>query len=252
MGMAPNSSFRGNGTVMAAPGSMPRSINMINGQPAALFIEQLNLKFSGYQDPDSEWNSQFMTYAVPEALSFLSGALVLQYPTLTVTYDNGDTRTEDNHAIIRAGADFNGVNTGEDFYNKFCNPDLAAANMMDSDPPQPTNTTTPAPAAPAPTIEGYPLPVVRDDGANITAGYFLNGTGYENVAVLSVLGFSPAGDGPGINYLVNFQQTVETFLAKSKEAGKTKLVIDVTSNGGGFVVAGYELFAQVRPLSLEL
>lgn len=87
---------------------------------------------------------------------------------------------------------------------------------------------------------------IRDSGANTTSGYFLNGTGYDNVAVLAVSAFSPQGDIGSIEYLSNFQSTVGSFLAQSKAAGKTRLVIDLQANGGGFVVAGYELFAQVR------
>jgi hypothetical protein len=86
---------------------------------------------------------------------------------------------------------------------------------------------------------------VRDSGANFTSGYFLNGTGYDNVAVLSVLDFAPQGNTGAVEYLSNFQSTVSSFLSQSKAAGKSRLVIDVSANGGGFVLAGFELFAQV-------
>src|SRR3569833_2988442 len=222
--------------------ALPSAITMVNGRPAAQVISELAMKFSGYQDPDSQWNSQFSTYAFPNALSFLSGVLVQQSPSITLTYENGQTRSQDNFAIIRPGADFNGVTSGEDFYNRFCNPDVPAATA--------TAAATPAPsraAAPAPTIAGYPFPVVRDNGANITSGYFLNGTGYDDVAVQTNTKNSPASatGAEGATYLPNLQTTVETFLAKCKQAGKKRLVIDVTANGGGFVVAGYEVFSQV-------
>lgn len=87
--------------------------------------------------------------------------------------------------------------------------------------------------------------MMRDSGANVTARYFLSGTGYDDVAVLSVSGFSPAGDFDGIAYLRNFQDTVGELLAQCKEANKKRLVVDVTANGGGFIVAGLDLFAQV-------
>jgi len=227
---------------------MPRAVTKVNGEDPMTMIARLNLKFSGYQDPDSQWNSGFESYALPDALSFLSGTLVQQFPSITLDYDDGTSETKDNFAIVRAGANFTGVSTGEDFYARFCNPDAALAAMsasMTEQAPEPTSTEAVAP--PAPTIENFPMPVIRDDGANITAGYFLDGPGYEDVAVLSVLGFSPAGDFDGTRYLTNFQSTVEKFLAMSKQAGKTRLVVDVTANGGGFVVAGYELFTQIFP-----
>lgn len=237
-----NATVGGNGT-------LPPAITKINGQPAAAFLERLNLKYSNYQDPDSQWNSQFATYASPDALPIVAASLFFQGPSVTLTYDNGMEKTEDSVAAVRKTVDFAGVNTGEDFYNKFCDPVLAAASTTGNATATPTTTsssTVLATAATAPTILGYPLPVVRDVTSNITAGYFLNGTGYDDVAVLSVSAFSPSGDIDAISFLTDFQKTVETFLAACKASSKRRLVIDVTANGGGYVVAGYDLFAQVR------
>jgi C-terminal processing protease CtpA/Prc len=41
-------------------------------------------------------------------------------------------------------------------------------------------------------------------------------------------------------------------LSQSKAAGKTRLVVDVSANGGGFVIAGFELFSQVRLCHIDL
>ena len=245
--------LKGNSTGAAASGnaSLPRSISKINGQDAAKFIEALNLRASIYQDLDSQWNSQFATYATPDSLPILAASLFFQGPSLTLTYDNGDERTEDSIAAVRPTVDFAGVRSGEDFYNKFCNPELAsrtgAGGGATATPPAPAATTPAAAPSPAPTISGFPFPAVRDNGANITSGYFLNGTGYDDTAVLSVIGFAPEGEVDAGDYLTNFQDTISSFLAKSKQANKQKLVIDVTGNGGGIVVAGYELFAQLFP-----
>jgi hypothetical protein len=234
--------------------TLPPAITKINGQDAAVFLEQLNLKYSTYQDPDSQWNSQFQTYATPNALPIVAGSLFFLGPSITLTYDNGQQRTQDSIASVRRTVDFTGVNTGADFYNKFCDPVLAAAQVAanttqnSTATPSPTPTTgTPATAAAAPTIAGYPFPVIRDVVSNVTAGYFLNGTGYDDVAVLAVSAFSPSGDVDAVTFLLDFQSTVETFLAACKQAGKRRLVIDVTANGGGYVVAGYDLFAQLFP-----
>ncbi|CZR51375.1 uncharacterized protein PAC_01250 [Phialocephala subalpina] len=233
------------------------AITKINGQDAATFISDVNLKFSSFQDPDSQWNSMFKTYANPTGMLTVAASLAFQGSSVTLTYDNGQEKTEQSFAIIRPGINFTGVNTGEDFYNKFLNPNSTqsqAANTTSSATPTPTSTSTSSAspsvntlAAPAPTISGYPFPIVRDSGANTTAGYFLDGTGYDNVAVLSVSAFSPAGNIGSIEYLTNFQSAVASFLSKCKVAGKTRLIIDVSANGGGFVVAGYELFAQLFP-----
>ncbi|KAL8391774.1 hypothetical protein RB595_002110 [Gaeumannomyces hyphopodioides] len=250
---------------------MPPAIIKINGQDAIAYTEKLNLKYSSFQDQDSQWNSYVRSYSNPAGSPVIAASLAYLGPTLTLAYEDGTIKTSENMAVLRTGINFTGIRTGEDFYRRWCTPDASLAEMSNialepkekpspAMPDEPSVTTMyvmlsdksspPAPKQdlppPAPTIEGYPYPVVRDDGANITAGYFLNGTGYDKVAVLSVLAFSADSEYEG-DYLNNFQQTVERFLAKCKDAGKERLVIDVSSNGGGFVVAGYDLFAQLFP-----
>ena len=224
---------------------MPPAIVKINGEDAATVIERRNLVFSSYQDPDSQWNAAMRSYAFPNAATFVAASLDYQGPTLTIEYDNGDVKTADNFAIIRPGVSFTGVTNGEDFYNRFCNPE--ASGTLAASAASVTVEATPSPTAfvAEPTISGYPLPVVRDSGANITSGYFLNGTGYEDVAVLALSGFSPAGTFDGLEYLLNFQRVIEEFLVRCKDSSKKRLVIDLSANPGGFIVAGYELFNQV-------
>jgi hypothetical protein len=242
---------------------MPPAIVKINGEDAATLIARSNVEFSNFQDPDSMWNAGFPTYATPNSLTFVAASINFRGTSTTVTYDNGEEKTEDNFAIIRRGANFSGIETGEDFYNRFCNPNLAAppgtpttsstmsaSTSTSSSTSSATSSTTPP--APGPTIDGYPTPIVRDNGANITSGYFLEGAGYDDVAVISFLAFAPASTFNTLEYLKNFQSTVRTFLAKSKEAGKKKLVIDVTGNGGGAVITAFEFFTQVRVSSPQM
>ncbi|RYP14819.1 hypothetical protein DL765_006120 [Monosporascus sp. GIB2] len=213
----------------------PVAVTQINGRDAVEFLSEMSLKFSSFQDVDSQWNSQFPTYANPEATLVVAGSLAYQGESFTFTYENGDEKTETSVAVLRDGVDFDGVDSGEDFYDRFCNPDSARATTPAA--PKETSTTTPA---------AYPKPVVSDSGANETSGYFLNGTDYDDVAVLAVSSF--AGDGvEGLEYLTNFQEVVASFLEKSRQAEKKRLVIDLTANGGGFVIAGFELFAQLFP-----
>ncbi|ORY66048.1 peptidase S41 family protein [Pseudomassariella vexata] len=220
--------------------AMPAAITKINGEDASKIIEETNLAFSVFQDPDSQWNANFRTVASPENRLVVAASLAFQGESVTLTYDNGTTKTENSFANLRAGANFTGVNNGEDFYSRFCNPDAVQLNA--------TNGTTPAKLPPPqPTIQGFPFPVTRDSGANTTSGYFLNGTGYDDVAVLTVSSFAPPATYDPVEYLTNFQSTVGDFLTKSKTAGKKKLVVDLTSNGGGLVIAGFELFSQLFP-----
>ena len=103
----------------------------------------------------------------------------------------------------------------------------------------PSNTAS---VAPAPTSPGYPYPVVKHS-ANLVAGYFLNGTGNDNVAVLSIPSYNAALPGQELE----FQDVVQSFLAAAQRAGRTKLIIDLQANGGGIVDLGLDTFAQLFP-----
>lgn len=195
---------------------------------------------------DSQWNAHFLNYASPTARPVFTSSIFYQGNSVSVEYENGQLISQDSYALLRPGANFTGVNTGEDFYQRFCNPDNPS-NIINQEAANPQPSTPPGPAVVPPNIQGFPTPAIRDSGANATAGYFLTGQGYEDVAVLSVLGFAPSGDFDTTEYVVNFQKVVGDFMAMSKQAGKTKLLIDVTGNGGGLVVAGFELYSQIFP-----
>lgn len=227
---------------------VPPAVTKINGEDSITFLTNQGLKFVNTQDQDSQWNAMLQNYAQPDAISPVAGSIIYQGDNLTLEYENGQKISQDSYALIRSTADFRNINSGEDFYNKFCNPAANPSNGTATGaqptPPPPGTLQPPAPALP-----GFPTPAIRDSGANATAGYFLTGTGYDDVAVLSVLGFAPLGSGnfDTIEYISNFQKIVGDFLAMSKSAGKKRLVIDVSANGGGLVAAGYELYSQIFP-----
>ena len=204
-------------------------------------MNEMNLMYSSFQDPDSQWNSQFPSYANPESILAIASALAYMGDNVTLGYENGEEKTEASFAILLR-RDFKGINTGEDFYNKFCDPDatsfIAATTKASADLGLERDAVT---------SPNFPAPIVRDSGANETFGYFLDGgDAYNDVAVLSVSSFSGTGKG-AIEYLTNFQAVVAAFLDRSRRAGKKRLVIDLSANGGGLVVAGFELFAQLFP-----
>lgn len=183
-----------------------------------------------YQDLDALYNSMFSSYASINALksegNFRTPGLL--YPGLStdITFANGTTFVAGNAAKVVG--DFSGVDSGEAFYKKFCNPKTAAASSA-------TATTS---LSPSPSLTGYPVPMMKDP-YNQVAGFFLNGTGYEDVAVLAILGFakySPATDA---------SLSVQNFLAACKASGKKKLVVDVSANPGGTAFLGYDIFKQV-------
>ncbi|KMU88255.1 hypothetical protein CIHG_05426 [Coccidioides immitis H538.4] len=89
----------------------------------------------------------------------------------------------------------------------------------------------------------FPEPVVEFSDGSI-AGYFLEGD-HSDIAVLSVSTFAPTKNDDNVN--AEFSNLTSTFLAASKKAGKKKLIVDVTSNGGGSLFLGFDLFMQLFP-----
>lgn len=237
----------GNVSMPLGANGLPPAITKINGQNATEFLVQQGLSFLASQDLDSQWNNQFQSYANPAALPLPAASLFYSGDSVTLEFDNGQKITQESYAAVRTAADFTGVNTGEDFYQKFLNPaNQQTGTSTGTSQPQPQGNGTLPP--PPPNLTGFPKPMVRDSGANVTSGYFLTGQGYDDVAVLSVIGFAPENSQfDTTEYITNFQKTVGDFMSMSKAAGKKRLVVDVSANGGGLVVAGYELYAQVFP-----
>ncbi len=78
---------------------------------------------------------------------------------------------------------------------------------------------------------------------NLIGGYYLEGSiAYEDIAVLSVPSFVGLGD-----IEASFQRVGLQFLQESKAAGKTNLIVDVSANGGGTILQGYNLFTELFP-----
>ncbi|KAH7040617.1 uncharacterized protein B0I36DRAFT_231482, partial [Microdochium trichocladiopsis] len=212
----------------------PVAITEINGVNATEFIIKQNAEFSSFQDPDSQWNSMFPSVAKPQSFLTVASSLVYQGDSVTLTYANGTKQTEQSYAALYA--DFSNIKNGDDFYTKFCSGKSAAGSMR---------LAKPAVELAKRQAAGFPAPIVADPEGAIS-GYFLSGKGYDDVAVLAVKSFSTTGTQP-VKFLNDFQKTISSFLAQCRTAGKQRLVIDLSANGGGYVVAGYELFAQIFP-----
>jgi hypothetical protein len=131
--------------------------------------------------------------------------------------------------------DFAGVVDGPSFFTRFCN---ATGTAEPSEPAVTVKSSGAGVVAP-----GYPTPIeITLDG--VVSGYYLNGTGYEDVAVMSLLSFESED-------FIEFQQIEQKFLADAVRVGKTKLIVDLSANGGGYILQGYELFRQLFPSIIQ-
>ncbi|CEJ87193.1 hypothetical protein VHEMI04334 [[Torrubiella] hemipterigena] len=213
-------------------GNQARVITKINGLEAHTFLENEAAIGCGSQDADACYNEQFFQLAQAVAHTPLGNharggrsLLVYQGPNTTYTFADGTNHTVDNIATIVG--DFTSVKDGKSFYDTFCTP-----------APPPQNNEAPGVAVHG-AIPGYPTPVLMaSDG--VVAGFYLDGAGYEDVAVITLLSFESRSS-------YEFQAVVQSFLAKARADGKTKLIVDFQANGGGSIVLGYDFFKQLFP-----
>lgn len=208
---------------------------LIDGKDAVTFLQDWAFGASETQDPDAAYNGLFSSLAaeiIDSTPLFLSSLL---YPGATTTYsfENGTTKSFPNKATCLK--DLKGIRSGKDLYTKVLDAEVS---------PTPSSSTSTKSEFPLPT--GYPVPVVKHS-SNLISGFFLRDSVYNDVAVLSVPSFNPRNTTNHIPEIREFQKTLQEFLAEAKKSRKTKLIIDIQSNGGGSIALGVELFAQLFP-----
>ncbi|KAI1101282.1 hypothetical protein F4804DRAFT_14560 [Jackrogersella minutella] len=216
-------------------------VKLINGVDAATFVEDWINQAGGNQDADAAYNSMFFEKAFlaenkNQGYFETGGRIRYIYPgeATSFTFENGTVLDLPNLARLKGS--WRTVVDGPSFFKRFC-PGAAAdaATTATTD-----SSTTAAPAdTDATPIEGYPDPVIIASDSSIS-GYYVDQPGFEDVAVLVMLSFSPSDP-------VEFQRVAQDFYAAAVAAGKTKLVVDVQANGGGYIFLGYDGFRQLFP-----
>ena len=221
----------------------PSAIVKIDNTEATEFLQTLS-QLGSLQDRDALYNNVFYELAQVSLGESGSGTGMFTgggrgryvYPgaTTTFTFANGTERTIENYARVRYN--FRRINNGEDLAREWFNFGSAASAQVASQEPE-----TVSAAASAATAPGYPGPVSIGP-LNLINGYYVDGEGYEDVAVLSVPNFVGTGAAQ-----VAFQKTSQEFIPKALADGKTKLILDLQANGGGTILQGYDLFKQLFP-----
>ena len=211
----------------------------INGRPVVSFLKELSLRQSWMLDPDGLYNSLFWSKAQNGTGSSMKPSLA-QSPgdTSTLKFANGSTHTYSNTAIV---GNFTGVVDGESLYAQYCTGhpyQLPSTIPGERQKRQVSNLSQSLRAPP-----GYPDPVQIQSTFKV-GGYYLQGQGLDNTAVLSIPSFDP-GDAQGLH--LEFQSTIQNFLAQAKADGKTKLIVDLQANTGGRVALGFDAFLQLFP-----
>ncbi|GJD03496.1 peptidase S41 family protein [Colletotrichum higginsianum] len=223
-------------------------IQSIDGVPITKWLEAQSFKVST-QDPDAKYNALFRTNAATDFRG-IANYFALRYAgeapdTQVIKFTNGTEYTDELVAIIsRALVPF--IGGPESIHSVVELPPTTTASS--------TSTRSSSTASPTSTrIPRYPLPVAKH-ASNWISGYFLSGSDHKDTAVLAVLSFAPSQlDGAnGTFEILEAKRVVDEFLKKAKEAGKTKLIVDVQGNGGGFVAAGFQLYNQLFPKDTDV
>jgi hypothetical protein len=179
----------------------------------------------------------------------LTELAVNQYPGpfTNLTFANGTHKSYPNQAAVSENTWSPDILDGETFTYELC---IAPAQSSDDSSAAssavPTNSATgvpsPTSASPSttssvvpnpPTMLGHPETPIVKDANNAVAGYFLNGTDYNDTAVLYVASFDNENFNDPAEYAFTFVNTTRDFFAAVKSANKTKLIIDLSGNGGG-------------------
>jgi hypothetical protein len=235
---------------MIAGNSTASPVASINGQDAVTFLSDLG-QLGVLGDHDANYNTLFYSKpfaaANPGSDGYFAGSSRFGYiwpgAQTEIVFQNGTRRTY--CTVAQLLVDFAGVTDGESMYRRFCNPNPSSP-ATPPPPPSPSSSSSPSPTSSGSSssstpsnVPGYPVPeVVSSDG--VISGYFLNSTRNSDVAVLSMLDFAPW-------IPAEFQSVMQTFISQAKAAGKTKLVIDLSANGGGDILLGYDAFRQLFP-----
>ncbi|KAK5116770.1 hypothetical protein LTR62_007444 [Meristemomyces frigidus] len=236
----------------------PSPLTQIDGQDSTEWLLAYSENGS-LQDPDALWNNMF--YLLAQVSLGASGTgtgtfsgggrgrWIYPGPTTTLTFANGTSVTSQNFA--RVLSDFSNITSGEDIYSQYFIPpatsigsaeELATMTTSSASSVLPSSTSS-APTSSTTTIPapGFPSPIIREMD-NTNSGYFLDGAGYDDVAVLSVPTFVGATADE-----IPFQAVNTYLINRAVAANKTKLIIDVSANGGGTILQGYDLFKQLFP-----
>ena len=217
----------------------PSAVKTIDGIEATTFLQAQSL-VQPFQDPDALYNLDYFELARATSLSTFESPQLYPGPKTDIVFTNGSTLSVPNFAVVLKN--LAGISTGADVYSAYCTPSPSAAVFSAAATSQSVPTSTTSSLIAGPTVPGYPYPVVKHSD-DVVSGYFLNGTDVDDVAVLAIPSYGPVSKGGG----TEFQKVVSAFLKAARQAGKTKLVVDVQTNPGGIIDLGLDTFAQLFP-----
>ncbi|KAK3356777.1 hypothetical protein B0T25DRAFT_139219 [Lasiosphaeria hispida] len=222
-----------------------------------------------FQDPDAQFNSLF--WSIPIGWSGNTRSAFIGASTLpdshTVRFANGTTKEYPNYAGLNVP--FDNITSGDDLHKvveippppgegpavtptRLVRHRIVPIGQTETETETETETAaeeTPSAAPSATAVPGYPEPVVIHQSGYV-AGYFLNGSSaHDDTCVLVLTSFQSENQSvySGNGEYEETRRVFRDFFRACADAGRTKLILDVSANGGGFVFQGYELYKNLFP-----
>jgi hypothetical protein len=157
----------------------PSPLRTINGEGVEEYLQKVAVQ-ADFHDADTRWNALFPSQAlIASGTTFLGSFRTGMYqgPNTTLSFANGTTKSQMNLAVVFAN--FNGVDSGSAFFQKFC------SGPQPRPTPSPTASSAPSPTSNAtstrtatPSQIGYPQAVLLNPDLAL-GGYHINDTGYD-------------------------------------------------------------------------
>lgn len=197
------------------------------------------------QDPDAQYNAIFWSPAIQTKFGdqFRQGSYILDFPdSHIVRFSNGSTKEYPNLAVVNV--DFSAIDSGEKLHEQVevpkPNATLPSENTADD--------TTEIPSVES--VLRYPKnPAAIHRYGGYISGYLLEDD--KDICVLAVFTFQTQYVGTaGYNHtvdLLDYRRVIRETLSACKADGRTRLIVDMSANTGGYIDMGYELYRSLFP-----
>ncbi|GAB1317655.1 Peptidase S41 family protein ustP [Madurella fahalii] len=226
-----------------AGGAEMSPVIYINGQDPTYFL-QANIGVTvGLQDPDARYNSLFPSPAAGFEGRYGGGYWTNHLglwpgPRHTLVFANGTEKVIETTASLSMNH-FDDVIDGESLFRAACLPE--SPNHEDESRVRVVRDHPFASDIPLSGPSSYPLPLIQHEH-DLVRGYYMDGDEHQDIAVLQLPSFKLDGrTGKGLSL------TAKKFLDGAHADGKTKLIIDMSGNGGGDVNVGFNIFQILFP-----
>ncbi|KAF2741775.1 hypothetical protein M011DRAFT_497895 [Sporormia fimetaria CBS 119925] len=201
-------------------GTTPSPITKINGRNAHEYLEDF-AQYGRLQDRDALYNSLFYNLAAIPAVSFGTG--------IGAFAGDGWGKYVRSPNKARVMVPFSGITDASTRHSSMESRSPTSYEPSEMDPVQPP---------------GYP-PLIEGDHGSDFGGYFLD-RNHTDTAVLALHAFVSDWD-----HVEQFQQRRSRFIEDALAGDKKRLIIDLSSNGGGTALQPYDVYKKLFPNAID-